>query len=465
MARNGEDDVKARGKYALFQVPSHGVCPDRGTEQTTYVRMGAASSSVEQDAGGDLLTGAGTAGWKSDPGRAGWRDHSDGDRFSTTRGNKIDVVSGNYKRVWQSDGGKKGSIREDVERRGDVLVVTSQKESVVEKTQQSGQYEYEFVGPKYKFTRGKPGAPVLSGTMMRGLWQQAKKEEQAQKEEGEELPDLYADEEGGGGGGEGGGGGGGEGAEGGDAGAEEEGGTTWSFGGPVGDLAAMAGAPALSVSGPLVASEETYAVFSQSKSKIAVSESEEMLGKSSSLTLAGLVTEESWVGQSHSVTNVLQSFEITNAITTTSTTNVGVANETTVAGVMNGLTMAGLVTETSIVPQTVSTTVGNTLELAVGDKIGVTVGNNIELTAATNLSLSASLDLELKMAASISLALAASLEVALSAKMEVTVGTSLEVTVGPTYEAASSDTVDLMAGPKTETAPQITFMVLLFNVP
>jgi hypothetical protein len=150
------------GKHAILLVPNFGNVPGVGPEpMNTYVRLGASHSEAGNpnrvDLGEDLASmvwgftddtatlrggagGQGTANpgdvcppenFSSPPGtpsgfevlagennslgraesrvlhsKGGWRDHSDGNRITTTRGDKVEVIRGNYKMLvlGRSDG-------------------------------------------------------------------------------------------------------------------------------------------------------------------------------------------------------------------------------------------------------------------------------------------------------------------------------------------------------------------------
>jgi hypothetical protein len=158
----GEDDMAAAGKYLLIGVPQFAKDPITGNLMTSYLRLGASSSTWEQDPGGWLAAkihehgppgghmnpanladqaqtdGKATEGIPVDTTgevrnadhvfidddrnrvsgvphdlpkeervrqsrvihtRGGWRDHSDGNRITTTYGDKIEVIRGNYKKI------------------------------------------------------------------------------------------------------------------------------------------------------------------------------------------------------------------------------------------------------------------------------------------------------------------------------------------------------------------------------
>ncbi len=142
----GEDDMNAVGKYLLIGVPQFAKDPISGNLMTSYLRLGASSTTWEQDPGGWLAAKIhehGPPGGHLSPDgqpvnttaeerspdrvfldddrnrvdgvphaldksqrqaqsrilhtRGGWRDHSDGNRISTTYGDKVEVIRGNYK--------------------------------------------------------------------------------------------------------------------------------------------------------------------------------------------------------------------------------------------------------------------------------------------------------------------------------------------------------------------------------
>jgi hypothetical protein len=144
---DGSYDLDSDGKYLLISVPKFKQDPISGKEMTSYLRLGASSSTWEKDPGGDLAKEVALAGPTGGPvtpngapvspdgddprpvfiddlrhregspvphqlsvgerlaeskilhTRGGWRDHSDGNRISTTYGDKIEVIRGNYKMV------------------------------------------------------------------------------------------------------------------------------------------------------------------------------------------------------------------------------------------------------------------------------------------------------------------------------------------------------------------------------
>jgi hypothetical protein len=116
-------------KYMMIKVPDYKGTRDGEEKLVSYLRLGATPSACDPtiEEGGDLFEHARTqldgmpAGLFFDDERertgspnatttesrnavssriesdCGWRDHSDGNRISTTRGDKVEVIRGNYK--------------------------------------------------------------------------------------------------------------------------------------------------------------------------------------------------------------------------------------------------------------------------------------------------------------------------------------------------------------------------------
>ncbi len=119
--------VNANGKYLRIEVPNFNDAESEGEAMTSYLHLGAvwepgyaASTSAPKGTGEDLAARvtsfvddtrlrdgcpdfvpeaerqAETAKLHT---KGGWRDHSDGNRISTTRGDKVEVIKGNYRMV------------------------------------------------------------------------------------------------------------------------------------------------------------------------------------------------------------------------------------------------------------------------------------------------------------------------------------------------------------------------------
>src|SRR5262245_2713110 len=115
------------GKYILIEAPNFNNASSEAEAMSTYLRMGAvkdpaiaANPSAPKGSGEDLaaritsfiddtrvregcpdylapaVRQAETAKLHS---KGGWRDHSDGNRVTTTRGDKVEVIKGNYRMI------------------------------------------------------------------------------------------------------------------------------------------------------------------------------------------------------------------------------------------------------------------------------------------------------------------------------------------------------------------------------
>lgn len=127
-------------KFIKLDVPDFDTSPTATEAQHSYLRIGATESTdpTASSAGGEDLAGLVTtfhddartrnaasgvefAGSLTDESarlhsKGGWRDHTDGNRISTTRGDKVEVIGGNYRllvlgrtteggHTWESSGG------------------------------------------------------------------------------------------------------------------------------------------------------------------------------------------------------------------------------------------------------------------------------------------------------------------------------------------------------------------------
>lgn len=448
---HGEDDVTAKGKYALLSVPEHESDPDRGAPMTTYLRIGAASTTTASDQGTDLLQMASAAGWSPNAEKGGWRDHSDGDRTSTTRGSKSDVISGNYKKVIACDQGGGGTLREDFERKDGKLELSTRKEDVIERVDTSGERHETFTGSEYNRNIGKREGDILTAEQLGALNQAAQKDDQAVTERATVGSGTDGELE----------------AEGGAA--EEEESTVESSSGEatatgasgeasatgVEGSASAAGlrasadfaAVSASVNGGLLINENTIAAAITNVTVAGLIDESTTVGKQQSMTLAGIIMEDTWVGQSHSNTQALQIFENTNAVTIVSTTNASSITESTKAGVIMSDTHAGAIMENLLVGVALSNTVGNTIENVTGSQIAFAGGLAFEmwLGAFMEIFLGANLSLRLAGSAEVSVGIAAEIfagaaaEMFLGAKFELAVGAGLELRVGPKWEGKTSE--------------------------
>ena len=122
-----QENVGEDYKYMMLKVPDYKGTRDEGASLVSYLRLGATpqSSDPTVEEGADLFAKARTADNSAplfindtrhrtgEPNEipqetrqatsakiisdCGWRDHSDGNRITTTRGDKVEVIRGNYK--------------------------------------------------------------------------------------------------------------------------------------------------------------------------------------------------------------------------------------------------------------------------------------------------------------------------------------------------------------------------------
>lgn len=131
------------GKYILIEVPNFNLAESEDEAMSSYLRLGAvkdpgiAASPAAHKASGEDLAAKVTSFIDDDRVRdgcpdfipvaerkaeteelhvkGGWRDHSDGNRITTTRGDKVEVIKGNYRMLvlgrqehdsgWDASGG------------------------------------------------------------------------------------------------------------------------------------------------------------------------------------------------------------------------------------------------------------------------------------------------------------------------------------------------------------------------
>lgn len=445
------------GKYALLEVPGFASDAERGTEMTSFVRLGVPNRHHELDGGADLLKTAKGAGWSSDhiDTRGGLRDHSDGDRVSTTRGHKIDVISGNYKKVLASDRTSGGSVREDHAHDGGVLTLSTKKANVVERNETHGERYETFTGPKLERNTGVSKGTIINDTVLANVQKNTRRAEQDNQppvrggstnetdvaegpsgSEGEsgtetetpetpEQPDEAPPPDDGEASGE---------AE---AEAEEE---------DDGDVKSIEQETSIGNSSELnaglVMNSQTFALAINETTGAGMISEQTVVGRSDSMTLAGSMVETTWAGEMHSVTAAMLIAEATHAAVSTSVTQAGVINEATMAGVIMSDTKAGALFETTMIP--LQTT------LNVGDSVDVRLGNQTSVAGGLALEVWAGGFTELFFGVALSFRIAGSAEVTIGAGAEVFAGLSAEVFLGAKLEVTLAGVIEFSVGKKME---------------
>lgn len=454
----GEDDITASGKYLLISVPEFGEDPISGKKMTSYLRLGAASTTWQEDPGGDLAKNVylvGPPGGHLSPDgvevdttaearveahpfiddardrgaggphelsvaereaqsavlhtRGGWRDHSDGNRITTTVGDKIEVIRGNYKMIvlgrqddpeaaagWDVSGNiihdfaymmPGAGVRTEWSQRYDgVWNLQNYMENMISSTNFAGDF-YEFKWGEHHETTVGSEAPTPKGP--NGYPRQ--------------NPHIIE--------------------------------KTWAE-----KIESYTGSPVLPV--PII-HEETWALASTSITNVAALISEtttcpgavtttSTLGAVTDTTVAGTVVESTTVATSmtSSTTCPLISEMTTCAGAMSSITTAGNINEVTTVGAMSGITLAGTMADISVS----------------GPKLGIDL-------AITKTSIDvAALVIELTAALKLTFELSASIEIYVGAKLELQAAGGKKLTTDGEEVAITKKTV---AGVVTLTAANI----------
>lgn len=463
----GEDDMNAAGKYLLIGVPQFAKDPISGNLMSSYLRLGASSSTWQEDPGGWLAAKAhlyGSPGAHMDPAqladqalkdgkavqgigvnveyertdinpwelgdgefsgnvfvdddrnrvegspheldkaerlrqssalhtRGGWRDHSDGNRITTTYGDKIEVIRGNYKQIimgrqddeqssagWDVSGSiiqdfaymmPGASVRVEESKCYDgVWHLQNTMENMVQSTNFAGDFfDYKWGEKYWTFTgsndpktkaESASGAPRDNPHILEKTW--------AHRIEG------YT------------------------------GSADWRIGKTF---------PGVSII------EETYAVKTKSLTDVAESIEEETKAGSisSKTTVQGTVTEETTVRDS-----VTETTTVTNAIN--STTRAAATSDITIVGAASSVSTLGVESDVTVKGAGVGVTV-------VGAQADVTIAG-IQAEVTVNL-----IHIALEIAAKLDIFIGAKIDIQLGAFMEIKAGRKLEI--APKKDAVATD--------------------------
>lgn len=410
----GDDDIDAAGKYLLISVPEFAEDPiTPGKLMTSYLRLGAASTTWRDDPGGKLAENINVSGppgsFRNQAGgeqtgiqvdiagdvgearpifiddtrgrdgcpqphglevaerlkqsqalhtRGGWRDHSDGNRITTTYGDKIEVIRGNYKMVilgrqddptscsgWDTSGqhiqdfgqtmpGASVRVEWMQDRYTGAWHLENTTEGVVQSSNFAGDFYEYWWGDHHETTIGSEepvwklpapdGRPRANPHIIEKTW--------AQKME------SYT------------------------------GSTAWRV-------------PEIK--------EETWAeIITSLTDATSTTETTTVSGAITEATTAGSITETTSVdGEIKSDTKAGTIAENTESGAITSTTEAGAIVETTTAGTMTSVTVAGAIADVTVagnltelfVGTHVSTEIGLKLDLFIGGSITIDLGANLEV--------------------------------------------------------------------------------------
>ncbi|MFO0615119.1 MAG: hypothetical protein U0414_21185 [Polyangiaceae bacterium] len=388
------------GKYILIEAPNFNNAPTPTEAMTSYLRLGAvkdlslaANPNAPKATGEDLAAQItdfiddtrvreGCPDYLSPEARqaetaklhtkGGWRDHSDGNRVTTTRGDKIEVVKGNYRMVimgrqndvagWDVSGGHvaesgitfdgASSIEYTTEEYGGTWVV-------VEKTIK-GHVHSAFHGRVFDYYCGETVESITGS-----------------ESPSEMQPNPVVSEQ------------------------------TWAE-----SITSITGSAALPV--PLMTSETWADVMADT-------------------TTATTVTSVTTVVDTTSVTTAATITDTTTATTITSTTTATTIADTTTAALMTSFTTANIAdltigtSDTVIIGAETETVIGNMAELTVGSESSIIVGAETSINLATQTSLTMGVEMSVALSAALSTVLGLSIDIFVGVNIDISASIAIEI--------------------------------------
>lgn len=388
------------GKYILIEAPNFNNASSPTEAMSSYLRLGAVKDlSLAANPAAPKATGEDLAAQITDfiddtrvregcpdylsPAerqaetaklhiKGGWRDHSDGNRISTTRGDKIEVVKGNYRMVimgrqndiagWDVSGGHVGesgitfdgasSIEYTTEEYGGTWVV-------VEKTIK-GHVHSAFHGRVFDYYCGE-SVESITGS----------------EAPNEMQPNPVVTEQ------------------------------TWAE-----SITSKTGSAALPI--PSMVSETWADVMSDT-------------------TNAQTVTSMTTVVDTTSTTVATNITDTTTAAAITSTTTAGIIADTTVAGLMTSFTTANIedltigTSNTVIIGAETETVIGTMGELTVGSESSIIVGAESSINLSVNTSLTVGIETSVALSAVLSTVLGISIDVFVGVNIDISAAIAIEI--------------------------------------
>ena len=156
-----------------------------------------------------------------------------------------------------------------------------------------------------------------------------------------------------------------------------------------------------------------------------------------------LMTDESWVNQMISTSEFDSSTDITVAKRTTSTTTVETMVDKTVARDINTTTMAQTMNDTTIGERTTSLTRGNSESYTLGTASDLTIGNSNDISVGASDSLTVGAASEVTVGATGSLTLGMTHDITLAASSEISITGSADISIGPALEVSAGISIEL----------------------
>lgn len=389
------------GKYILIEAPNFNNAASEAESMSTFLRLGAvkdqsiaANPNAPKGQGEDLaalitdfiddtrvregcpdyltpeVRQAETALLHS---KGGWRDHSDGNRITTTRGDKIEVIKGNYRMLilgrqndaagWDVSGGHVGQTSITYEGGASIEYSTEDYGGTwvtVEHTVK-GHVHTAYHGKTYDYYCGEIVESITGSETPSDV-----------------QPNPVVTEK------------------------------TWAE-----SISSYTGSAALPV--PLIAND-TWVVAQTDSVNATTMTSTTTVVDQLSMTTAGTITD---------VTNVGVMASTTTAGTITDLTTSGLVASTTIGNVVD--TTIGTSTSLIIGPET-ETIIGAMTELTVGAENSVIVGTETSMNLSSSLSLKLGAELSLALSASLNAVLGVAIDVFAGLKVEMTAACSVEIT-------------------------------------
>jgi len=393
------------GKYILIEAPNFNNAPSPGDAMGTYLRLGAvkdpslaANPNAPKASGEDLASKITTfiddtrvrEGCPNyiPPGerqaetaklhtKGGWRDHSDGNRVTTTRGDKVEIIKGNYRMLVLG--------RQDDEAGWDVSGGHVGESGITYSGASSIEYTTEFYGGTWAVVEHTIKGHVH--TAFHGQVFDYFCGEVCESITGSESPSATQPN-------------------------PDVTNKTWAE-----SIGTYTGSAALPV--PLVTTE-TWAQMT------------------SDTTNAQTITSATTAETIASTTTAQTMVNATTASTVTNTTSVGTETDTVMAGAMTSTTTAGTITNSTTAGTISDTTIANTESMQIGMSNDITIGmsnqvnlgmmNQVIIGANTQTTIGA--EANLKLAESLSLTIGAEYAFALSEALHFTIGASIDFFAG-----------------------------------
>lgn len=382
------------GKYILIEAPNFNNAPSEAEAMTSYLRLGAVKDpSIAAAPGAPKASGEDLAALVTDfiddtrvregcpdylppetrqaetavlHTKGGWRDHSDGNRISTTRGDKVEVIKGNYRMVvlgrqhdvagWDVSGGHVSESGITFDGASTIEYTTEEYGGtwvVVENTVK-GHVHTAYHGKVFDYYCGEI-VESITGTETPDAAQ----------------PNPVVTEK------------------------------TWAQ-----SIASYTGSAAFMV--PQITSETWADVITDTTTATSMT----------STTTADTITDTTTASAITSTTT---------AATITDTTTAGLMTSTTTANIVDTIIGNSV---TTILGSETESVIGNMMELTVGSETSVTVGAETSVNVSSQTSLTVGVETSLALSAAMNMVLGIAIDVFVGLKIDISAAMSIEISPG-----------------------------------